>query len=203
MRVAKGHGAVAGIGVTAEQDAHGPSHDIAAPDDHGMPAFGLDPVVFKQQQDAVGGGRQERGKPLHHAARRFRVEPVHVLVRPDGLDHFLVTDMRGQRQLHQDAIHIVMLVQRIDLPEQLLLGDVRGQSDQGGSETYFSAAFDLGGHIGLTRAVVADEYCSQMGDLPALLLQLNGPGFEIILNRLRNEFAVEDLHGANVGRKIP
>ena len=56
LGVADGDGAVAGLGVGAEEDAHGSADDIAAADHDGVHAAGIDLIVFEEKQDAVGGG---------------------------------------------------------------------------------------------------------------------------------------------------
>ena len=41
------------------------------------------------------------------------MEPVHILVRRDRIDHRLFIDLRRQGQLHQNAVHAVIIIQRV------------------------------------------------------------------------------------------
>ena len=55
LGMAGGDGTVAGLGVGAEQDAHGPADDVAAADHDGVHPAGIDLIMFEQQQDAMWG----------------------------------------------------------------------------------------------------------------------------------------------------
>ena len=56
------------------------------------------------------------------------METVHILGRRDGLDHPLGVQMRGQRQLHQNAVHARIRIQRADSGEQLWLRRIGWQA---------------------------------------------------------------------------
>ena len=96
MGVADGDGAIAWLGVGAEQDAHGPADDIAATDDNGMFATGIDLIVFEEQEDAMGGGGDEGGQSLHHFPDVDGVKAVDVFGRVDGVDDIIVGNMPGE-----------------------------------------------------------------------------------------------------------
>ena len=53
------------------------------------------------------------------------VEAVHVLAERHGVDHPRLVDVRGQRQLHQDAVHPRIAVQPVDERQQLGLAEWR------------------------------------------------------------------------------
>ena len=61
---------------------------------------------------SVGGGERSKG---------HRVQAVDVLGHGYGLDHRALVDVRWQRQLHEDAVHAVVLVEGADVAQELLL----------------------------------------------------------------------------------
>lgn len=109
-----GNRAVTGIGIGAEQDAHRAANDITATDHHRMFALGVDLVMRQHQHNAVWCGRHKGGKTLYHFSDAYRVKTVHIFRGMDGIDHFFVGDVFGQRQLYQNAIDIRIVVQLFD-----------------------------------------------------------------------------------------
>src|SRR5436189_43910 len=63
--------------------------------------------------------RQQAGTPSGQA--------IDVLSRVDRADHRVLIDLIGQRNLDQDPVHLVVGVQVVDEPEQILLSSRRGQ----------------------------------------------------------------------------
>jgi hypothetical protein len=59
MGVANGDGAVAGVGVSTEEDAHGAADDVAAADYYCVFAAGIYLIVFEEEHDPIGGGRDK------------------------------------------------------------------------------------------------------------------------------------------------
>ena len=164
MGVADGDGAIAGLGVGAEQDAHGSADDIAAADDDGMFATGVDLIVFEEQEDAVRGGGDEGGQSLDHFPDVDGVKAVDVFGGVDGVDDIVVGNMPGQGQLYQDTVYVEIVVEVFDDGEETVLADIIFQPEQGGFEAYFCAGFHLCAYVGFAGAVVADQYCREVGD---------------------------------------
>src|SRR5580692_11938564 len=97
LGVAGGDGTVAGLGVGAQQNAHGPADNIAAADHYRVHSAGVDLIMLEQQEDAVGGCGDKGRQPLDHFADVDGVEAVDVFGRVDRVDYVLVGDMPGQR----------------------------------------------------------------------------------------------------------
>ena len=93
-------------GVPVEQQVRDglPDDDGTAHHDR-VPAAQLHPVVVKQRQHRLRGGRGERGQPRHQAADRLRARPVHVLGRRDGGRQVGEVRALGERGLQDDAVH--------------------------------------------------------------------------------------------------
>ena len=58
------------------------------------------------------------------------MDAVDVLAVVDGVDHVLLVDVLGQRQLHDKAVHIIVLIQLLDAGQQLFLGRVLFHADE-------------------------------------------------------------------------
>lgn len=165
MRMADRYGTVAGIGIAAEQDAHGASYDIATSYDYGVQAPGIDLIMFQQQHDAVGGCRDKGGQPLYHLSYVGGMKAVDILGRVDGVDDLFIRDMFGQGKLYQDPVYVYVIIQVFDDAQELVLADRVFQPDEAGFEADSGAGLYFGAYIGLAGAVVADEYGGQVGDL--------------------------------------
>ena len=122
-----------------------------------MLAPGVDLVASEELDDPLGCGRDEAGETDAHTPYIDGVEAVDVLGWVYGLDDLLLVDMLRQRELYDEAMHVWILVEPLDLSEQLLLGDVVLEAYETGAEAYLSAGLDLGGYVGLAAAVMADE----------------------------------------------
>ena len=106
--------------------------------------------------------------------------------------------MLGQRQLHQDAVDIGIVVQREHAVEQRLLAHGGGQLVELGAHAGFLARADLVAHIDARGGVVASEHDRQAGANAAL--RKRG---DLLLHRgahLRGErFSVENPRGHQGG----
>ena len=164
MRVADGDGAIAWLGIGAEQDAHGSADDIAAADDDGMFATGIDLIVFEEQEDTVRGGGDEGGQPLDHFPDVDGVKAVDVFGGMDGVDDIIVGNMPGQGQLYQDTIYVEIVVEVFNDGKEAVLADIAFQPEQGGFEAYFCTGFHLCAYIGFAGAVITDQDCREVGN---------------------------------------
>src|SRR5579859_2188640 len=97
LGMTKGYRAIARVAVAAEQDAHGSPDDIAPSDHDGVHPPGVDLVMLQQEEDAMGSGRDIGGKTLYQPAYILGMEAIYILGRMNGIDHFLVGNMFGQR----------------------------------------------------------------------------------------------------------
>ena len=71
--------------------------------------------------------------------------------------------MRGQRQLHQDAVNRRVVVQRLDARQQFGFGHIGGIALQHGMQAVVFAGLDLVAHIHLAGRAVADQHHGQAG----------------------------------------
>jgi hypothetical protein len=85
-----------------------------------MFAFGLDPKMFQQQQDTIRCSGNERRLSLNHISNSNGMKSIHIFIRIDRIDHFLITDMFGQRQLNQYPVHIRIIIQLFNFIQQLV-----------------------------------------------------------------------------------
>jgi hypothetical protein len=97
------------------------------------------------------------------------VEPVHVLLRRNGLQHPLLAHLRRQRQLHQDAVDARLRVERADALEHLLFGHRGRQLDQLGVDAGIGAGLDLAAHVDARGRIVADQDDGEAGPAAARL----------------------------------
>ena len=90
------------------------------------------------------------------------METVDILAVVDGLDDLLLIDMLGQRELHDEAIDIGVLVQFVNTGQKLLFGDVVLKADEGALEATGLTGQHLILHIRLRATVVTHQYSCQM-----------------------------------------
>src|SRR5207237_8177278 len=93
-----------GVGVD-EQLRHWPADDLTAADDASARAHDLYAFTHEQFVDACGRTRDEGWPTRREQAYVERVEAVHILARRDRFKHAPFVNLRGQRQLHEDAIN--------------------------------------------------------------------------------------------------
>ena len=85
------------------------------------------------------------------------MEAVDVLARVDQLDHPLGVDLLRQRQLHQDAVHRGIGVERAHAVEHLRLAGGRGKVERERPHARRLGHPALVAHVDLRRRVLADE----------------------------------------------
>ena len=107
------------------------------------------------------------------------MEAVYVLAVVDGLDDLLLIDMLGQRELHDEAIDIGILVQFVNTGQKLLFGDVVLKADEGALEATGLTGQHLILHIRFRATVVTYQHGCQMG-----LLAATGHDFLYLLSNL-------------------
>ena len=127
--MADGHRGVA-MFLLEHELGHGLAHDVAAAQYHALLARSGDIVALQQGDDAQRSCRDETGQTQRHATGIHRVYAVNVLSVVDSVDDMLLIDVLGQRQLHDEAIHVIILIQFLDAIQQLLLGCVFVHSDE-------------------------------------------------------------------------
>ena len=91
------------------------------------------------------------------------METVDILTIVDGLDDLLLIDMLRQRQLYDEAVDIVVLIQFIHTSQEFGLGDVILKTDKCGLEATSLAREYLIFNVSLRTTVVTYQHCCQMG----------------------------------------
>ena len=116
-----------------------------------------------------------RGSARHHVrdARDQRAEvggvkAVDVLRRRYGLQHLGGVDVLGQRQLHQDAVDVGIVVQREHAVEQRLLAHGGGQLVELRAHAGFLGGAHLVAYIDARGRIVAGQQNCQAGANAAL-----------------------------------
>ena len=85
------------------------------------------------------------------------METVHVFVRGDGIQHGIGVKVFGQRQLHEDAVHLRIGVEFGDFGKQRFLSGVGGQFVFEAGKTRFFGLDAFVAHIDFAGRVIADE----------------------------------------------
>jgi hypothetical protein len=101
----------------------GLADDIAATDDDGTCSFDFD-AAFLEEPDASArrtGDQTSRTGP--ERADVHGVKAVHVLLRVDELEDRTGRELPRERQLHEDAVHVIASIELVDETEQRVESD--------------------------------------------------------------------------------
>jgi hypothetical protein len=112
-RAGPGEAMADGRGRAGEQqlERHRPADDVGGADHHRVPAAHRDVVARQQAHHARGRAGAQQGDALGEPADVVGMEAVDVLGRVDGLDDPACVELRGERQLDQDAVDGRVLVE--------------------------------------------------------------------------------------------
>ena len=115
--------------------------DVAAADHDRVRALELDAVLVEEREHPERRPGHVRGGAREQQPGIDGMEAVDVLDRIDGADDAALVDLRGQRQLDEDAVDRVVGVQLGDEVEQLALGRLLRQAQVSASIPTSSVAF--------------------------------------------------------------
>ena len=108
-------------------------------------------------------------------------------------------DLRGERQLHQDAVDVAPLVQRAHDAQKLLLRRLGGQLDALREDAHFGARLAFAAHVAGRGRIVADEHGRQSRRETVAALKRRHLLLDLPSQRLRRREAVDDLaHAAAI-----
>ena len=113
--------------------------DIGTPHHNHFSTFGFNSGAYDHLLDTGRGTRWKFNFVAadHQTTNIHRMKSVHIFVRINGVEHFLLVDVFGQRQLDQDAIDAVILIVLVDQGQKIRLGYVfrLGVLDLGKTDT--------------------------------------------------------------------
>ena len=158
-RVAHGHGGVR----VGQQHRHGLADDVAAADDDRALARHLDVLPLQELHHARGSTRLRTGPLLDELPDALRVEAVDVLRRVDAVEELRRVEVVGQRELEQDSIDVVALVELVELRSEPFLRRLGGEDHGLGEQPRLRAGLDLAVHVEPRRGVVTDENRREAG----------------------------------------
>ena len=124
FRVRQRHGAVAGVVVALHQDRHGQTHNLASAYHHTMFAAGWNVVAFQHFQNSLWRCRDISGQPFCHPANVSGVETIHVFGRINGLHYAVGIHVFGQGELHNQPVHIGVVIHIPHGCQQVVLGHI-------------------------------------------------------------------------------
>ena len=110
-----------------------------------------------------------RGEPAASRPKLNGMKAVDVLERVNPFDHGRLVDLPGQGQLHQDAMDRRIGVQAVDCGQELILGGLAGQPQDGPVHPGRLAGGLLVADVDLAGRIVAHQDDGQAG---------YDPGFE-------------------------
>lgn len=173
---------------------NGLAHDIASADHHGFLARNLHARLVEQGDDALGGAREDAGLVEPKARYVLGVEAVHILFGGDGGDDFLLVDMLGQRQLHQDAVHLRVVVEGGYLLQEALFGAVLRQFDEMSVHADVLRGFDFAAHIGAACGVVPHDNDHEARTPTVLFFKVFHLDLHPVFERLGEFLSADDIH---------
>ena len=142
--------------------SHRLAYNVGASEHHTFLATCLYAVELQQCYDAQRRCRDEAWQTDGHPAYVDRMEAVDILAVVDGHDNLLLVDMAWQRQLHDEAINVGIVVEPFHAGKKLLLSNVILVAYEGGLEAALLAGNNLVLDIRLASSVVANKDSSKM-----------------------------------------
>ena len=112
---------------------------------------------------AGGRARHQAGTLRREEADVDGMEAVDIFGWIDGHQYTFRVHLRGQRQLHQDAVDIVAAVQLFNQCEQFRGGCGFRRRVLLAVDANFFAGFDFAAHVNFRRRIVADENDGEAG----------------------------------------
>ncbi len=119
-------------------------------------------------------------------------QPVDVLRRVERRHDPVGVDVGGDRQLHEDAVDVLVPVERFDQIQQLGLRCLAPEPVVGGAQADLLAGPVLAGDVHLRGGIVADDHGHQLRCSAPLALKGAHLGRHALAHRGGNRFAVDD-----------
>src|SRR5271168_723062 len=106
-----------GVGLHQEQ-RHWLAYDVAAAEYYGVRAFERNISAFKNLHDTQGSASDQIRAACDQAADVYGMKAVDVLRRVDRFEDSLCVHLRGERELDEDAVDVVAMIQIFNDLEQ-------------------------------------------------------------------------------------
>lgn len=177
-----------------EKKRHGFSHDVATAKHDRIGAFDRDFIAAKNLHTARGSAGDKSPTIAYELAKVDGVEAIDVFGRSDGFKNALGIDLRGQRELDQDAVDIIVVVQVGDEPEHEVGGYVGGWSVKPMGHAELFAGSNLAFDVDVRGGIFADENGCEAGT-NTLRLKARDFLFELGKKFVADFQAVERLSG--------
>ena len=176
-----------------EHQGHGFADDLAAPEDHGPFSLHGHAIGLEHVHHGLGGAGAQPLLALKEQTLVHGMEPVHVLRGINVPEDALGVHGFGQRQLHEDAIYLRILIEPSDGFDELRGRTVRRQKMFQGLDARACAGCDLVPDVDLAGGILADQHYGEAGGS-----QTRGfPGFHGAADKLQHPvrmgFPIENL----------
>ena len=188
------HGSVARISLLHHEHRHGFAHDVATSQHDTFLSLGLNLITLQQFQNSVRSSRHITRQADGHPTYVDGMETVHILAVIDGLDDLLLGNVLRERQLDDESVYIVILIQLTHLGQQFLFRHIRLVTDERRLETANLASLHLIGHIGLASSIVSDQNRRQMRTLASFRYNLSHFGRYFLLHLFGNSLSIYQCH---------
>jgi hypothetical protein len=144
-----------------QQHRRGLAHDIAAAHDDGVRAGHGNPAALEDLDDAGRGARGERRTASLQSAGIDGMKSIHILGRVDGVEQSLGVDLGGKRQLNENAVDVVAVVEGVHQVQHVFGGDGIRRRDQVAEEAEIGAGLHLAADIDLRSRHIANQHGCQ------------------------------------------
>ena len=144
------------------QLGHRLAHDVASAQDNTLLTAGFYLIMLQQGEDSKRSSRDETRHTQRHSTHIHGMEAIHILAIVYRHGNLLLVDVLRQRQLHDETIHVSILVELIYTQQKLLLSNILLKTDQRRFESALFACQHLVLHIGFAATIVAHQHSHQM-----------------------------------------
>ena len=140
-----------------EEEGQGLADDVAAAENNGIRAFHRNIAAPENLHAARRSTGNQPGTPAGEAAEVDRMEAVHVFRGIDGFEDAFGVHLRRKRQLHEDTVHVIVVIQVVHNSKKLPRGGAFRGCKEAAREAKLFASGDLAFHVELRGGVFADE----------------------------------------------
>lgn len=160
--VADRDGGVRALCLVRKEDRERPADEGGAADHDHVFAGRVDARMFEQAEYAVrGAGERTVHFSPEETAKIDGVKAVDILGRVNSVDDDAFIDVWGQGKLGQDGMEARVAIKRVDLPEEVVLGNGGGEAERLSIDANFGAGSGFARDVADGGGVFADEHRRQ------------------------------------------